>query len=83
MNSNTGLLQMCYNSIIEKNWVSQTSQILRIILLIIFNVYLFLRERDSVSEGGAERETQTEAAPGSELSAQSLTRGMNSRTMRS
>ena len=39
-----------------------------------FNVYLFLRQREtSMNGGGAEREgdTESEAAPGSELSAQS------------
>ena len=50
-----------------------------------FNVYLFLRERQNVSEGGAEREgdTESEAGSGFELSAQSPTRGSNSRTGRS
>ena len=54
--------------------------------LIFFNVYLFLRERvrARVGEGQIERETQNQKqAPGSELSAQSLTRGWNSRTSRS
>ena len=38
-----------------------------------------------MSRGGAEREgvTESEAAPGSELSAQSPTQGLNPRTMRS
>ena len=40
-----------------------------------FNVYLFLRERQSISGGGAEREGDTDLKqdPGSELSGQSLT----------
>ena len=46
---------------------------------IYFSVYLFLRERErqSTSRGGAEREgdPESEAAPGSELSAQSPARG--------
>ena len=44
------------------------------------------RERQSVSEGGAERDRETQnskQAPGSELSVQSLTRVSNSRTVRS
>ena len=41
------------------------------------------RERQSMSRGGAERERETQnpkQAPGSKLSAQSPTRGSNSRT---
>ena len=56
----------------------------------IFNVYLFLTEREReretarMSGGEAERETQNpKQAPGSELSAQSLTWGSNSQTARS
>ena len=47
--------------------------------------FFFLRERKSTSRGGAEREgdTESEAAPGSEPSAQSPTRGSNSQTARS
>ena len=45
-----------------------------------FNVLLFIfeRERQSMNGGGAEREgnTESEAAPGSELSAQSLKQGL-------
>ena len=43
------------------------------------------RERETEHEwGGAERETQnTKQAPGSELSAQSPTQGLNSQTVRS
>ena len=53
-----------------------------------FNVYLFLRERETdgvqVGEGQRERETHSlKQAPGSELSAQSLMQGSNSRTVRS
>ena len=53
-----------------------------------FNVYLFLRERErqSVRSGGAERERETQnpqQAPGSEPSAQSLTRGSNLRAVKS
>ena len=50
-------------------------------------IYLFLRERacayvcTQVGEGQGERETQNpKKAPGSELSAQSPTRGLNPRT---
>ena len=50
-------------------------------------MFIFERERkgDSVSGGGEEREgdTESEAAPVSELSAQSLTRGSNPQTVRS
>ena len=48
-----------------------------------FNVYLFLRETDraQAGEGQRERETQNpKQAPGSELSAQSPTRGSNPQT---
>ena len=53
-----------------------------------FNVYLFLTERERdrawVGEGQRERETQNpKPAPGSELSAQSPTRGSNPQTVRS
>ena len=54
--------------------------------LFIFNVYLFLRQRETEHEWGRVRERKTQnpkQAPGSELSAQSPTRGSNSRTMRS
>ena len=49
-------------------------------------VYLFLRQRETEHERGRvkERETQNpKQAPGSELSAQSPTRGSNPRTARS
>ena len=51
-----------------------------------FNVYLFSRQkvRVQVEEGQRERETQNlKQAPGSELSAQSPTRGSNPQTARS
>ena len=52
-----------------------------------FNIYLFLRQRETQHERGQgqrERETQNlKQAPGSELSAQGLMRGSNSRTVRS
>ena len=54
---------------------------------IFFNVYLFLRDTETEcerGEGQRERETQNlKQAPGSELSAQSPTRGLNSQTVRS
>ena len=51
---------------------------------IFFNVYLFLRDRTRAGEGQREKETQNrKQAPDSELSAQSPTRGSNSRTGRS
>ena len=54
-------------------------------------MFIFERERDrqtdrqSMSGGRAERDgdTESEEAPGSELSAQSLTQGSNSQTVRS
>ena len=53
----------------------------------LFNVDLFLRETKTECEwvrGQGERETQNpKQAPGSELSAQSPTRGLNSRAVRS
>ena len=52
-----------------------------------FNINLFLRdrERQNTSRGGVERGRQPnlKQAPGSELSAQSQTRGSNSLTARS
>ena len=48
--------------------------------------YLFLRQGETEHEQGRGRERETQnlkQAPGSELSAQSLTRGSNSRTVRS
>ena len=49
-----------------------------------FNVYLFLRETECERGRGRERGTQNpKQAPGSELSAQSPTRGLNSQAMRS
>ena len=54
---------------------------------VFFNDYSFFeRDRQSISRGGAERETETQnpkQAPGSELSAQSPTRGSNPQTVRS
>ena len=42
------------------------------------NVYLFLRNREQAGEGQRESETQNpKQAPGSDLSAQSLTQGSN------
>ena len=38
-------------------------------LIFFFNVYLFLRERQSASGGGAERERDTESEAGSRLRA--------------
>ena len=50
----------------------------------VFNIYSFLRNRAPVGVGQREGETQNpKQAPGSELSAQSPTRGSNSRTARS
>ena len=51
-----------------------------------FNVYLFLGQRETEHERGRVRERETQnvkQAPGSELSAQSPTRGLNSWTARS
>ena len=50
-----------------------------------FPFYLFLRQRETEHERGRVRERETQnpkQAPGSELSAQSPTRGSNSRTAR-
>ena len=55
--------------------------------LFFFNIYLVLRDRETqrIGREGAEREgdTESEAAPGSELSARSPTWGSNSQTVRS
>ena len=54
---------------------------------IFFNVSLCLREREREREreGGAEREgdTESESSLQSDLSAQNVTRGLNSQTVRS
>ena len=58
--------------------------LLSLSLYYFFNVYLFLRdrERQSTSRAGAEKETQNlKQAPGSELSAWSPMRGLNSPTV--
>ena len=54
-------------------------------IIFFFSICLFLRERQSVSKGGAEREGDTESKAGSRLwaAAQSLMWGSNSQTMRS
>ena len=56
-------------------------------LIFFFKIHSFLRQRETEherGEGKRERETQNpKQAPGSELSAQSLMRGSNSRTVRS
>ena len=44
-------------------------------------MFIFERVRQSMSEGGAETQNPKQA-PGSELSAQSLMRGLNSQTAR-
>ena len=47
-------------------------------------MFIFERDRVQAGQGQRERETQNlKQAPGSELSAQSPTRGLNSRTARS
>ena len=51
-----------------------------------FNVYLFLRDKETAWAGEKQRERETQnlkQTPGSELSAQSLTWGLNPRTARS
>ena len=51
----------------------------------VFNVYLFLRERDRARAGEEQRENDTQnpkQAPGSEMSAQSPTWGLNSLEVR-
>ena len=53
---------------------------------IFFNLYLFLRERDRVQAGEKQGKKETQnlkQAPGSELSAQNPTQGLNSQTLRS
>ena len=54
-------------------------------IVFFFNVYLLLRQRQSMNRGVSERERETQnlkQAPGSELGAQSPTRGSNSRAVR-
>ena len=62
------------------------SQVIQGFFKIFFNVYLFLRQRETEHEWGRVRERETQnpkQAPGSELLAQSPTQGSNSRTTRS
>ena len=60
-----------------------------VLYLFIFSTFIYLfiyfwdRERQSMNGGGAEREGDTESETGSKPSAQSPTRGLNSRTARS
>ena len=58
-----------------------------VISLIFFRcLFLFEKQRQRASWGGARTERETEnlkQAPGSEVSAQSLMRGLNSQTIRS
>ena len=59
---------------------SMPNELPLVIYLICFNIYLYLRVRETERERlrGRERETQnSKQAPGSELSAQSLTWGLN------
>ena len=60
--------------------------------IFVFNIYLFLRnrERESMSRGGAQRKKERQRqrqhvkqVSGSELSEQSLTWGLNPKTVRS
>ena len=54
--------------------------------LFFFNVYVFLREREKenmLGRGREQRRQNEKQAPGCELSAQSLTQGLNSRTVTS
>ena len=56
------------------------------VILFFFNVYLFLRQRETEHEQGRVRERKTQnqkQAPDSELSAQSPMQGSNSRTAKS
>ena len=52
------------------------------LFLIFFNVYLFLKQRESMNRGGAEREGDRGSEMGPVLTAESLMRGLNSQTMR-
>ena len=55
-------------------------------LILVLNVYSFLRDRERARAGEGQRERETQypkQAPGFELSAQSPTWGSNSWTMRS
>ena len=47
------------------------------------SLFIFERQREGVSRGGAEREADTESKAGSKLSAQNLTWGSNPQTARS
>ena len=58
-------------------------KISEIISSLIFSMFIFERERESAQAGEGQRERETQnlkQSPGSELSAQSPTRGLNSRT---
>ena len=71
--------------ILGSHWVFPQTLFIYLLKKNFFNIYLFLRQRESMNkEGQRKRETQNlKQAPGSELSAQSPTRGSNPRTTRS
>ena len=70
-------------------WQDSVLRRISSVFLNFFNVYLLLRDREkdrARAEGGAGRERETQnlkQAPGSELSAQSPTWGLNLRAVRS
>ena len=75
-------------SFLQKAWINIKWCIIAKILIKFFLMFTFERERERererVGEGQRERETQnSKQAPGSKLSAQSPTPGLNSRAARS
>ena len=68
------------------SWGAWVAQLVKHLTFFFNNVYLFLRQRETGHEWGRGREREVQnpkQAPGSELSAQSPTRGSNPRTVRS
>ena len=63
--------------VFENPILANTLSIFREIFVYLFNIYSVLRDKAHTGEGQRERETESEAAPGSKLSAQSLTGDSN------
>ena len=69
---------MLFDGLIKKHMSSHNTCLLQLEIMvfkkIFFNVYLFLRQRQSMNGGGSEREGDTESEAGSRLGAVSTER---------